>query len=249
MKALSGLILLILFLLAGCTTIGIGDKSALSLDPAAQPETLRICIYQDVTVPDQRVQDIISAITGEFALHGLQIEVPWIRPWKRPAFEMDGIIRDVATRPLESPCDRLFGVIGRDYKDFIWGLVMPEILGAVEDATLTKGYAVGEWGSLNQVLSLKGPADTAVHEAYHLLGCRHGLFADSCYKQVESIRKVAHYNRQHGQDFFPAMNLNGRIFWTRAEVDSFLRAELESDKGSVSQIGFDERTGQSWREP
>jgi hypothetical protein len=234
MKRFLRVMLLIALSMAGCTSIGIGDKSALNRDSVSEPEVLRICIYKDVAVPDQRAEEIIGAITGEFALHGLQIEVPWIRPWQRPAFEMDGIIKDISTRPLESPCDRLFGVVGRDYRDFMWGLLMPEILGAVEDATLTKGYTVGEWGSLNQVLSFKSPAETAVHEAYHLLGCKHGLFANSCYKQVQDIRKVAQYNRQQGQDFFPAVNLNGRIFWTRADVDSFLGVDQRTANYSFS---------------
>jgi hypothetical protein len=234
MKGFSRMMLLIALSMAGCTTIGIGDKSGLDRGNMGQPEILRICIYKDVGVPDQRVDEIIGAIAGEFALHGLRIEVPWIRPWQRPAFEVEGIMKDIASRPLECPCDRLFGVVGRDYKDFVWGLVMPEILGAVEDATLTKGYAVGEWGSLNQVLSFKSPAETAVHEAYHLLGCKHGLFASSCYKQVEGIRKVAKYNRQQGQDFFPAMNLKGRIFWTRADVDNFLGVDQRTANYSLS---------------
>jgi hypothetical protein len=242
MKRFSRVMLLIALSMAGCTTIGIGDKSGLNGDNMGQPEILRICIYRDVAVPDQRVEEIIGAITGEFALHGLQIEVPWIRSWQRPAFEMEGIIKDITTRPLECPCDRLFGVVGRDYKDFVWGLVLPEILGAVEDATLTKGYAVGEWGSLNQVLSFKSPAETAVHEAYHLLGCKHGLFANSCYKQVEGIRKVAQYNRQQGQDFFPAMNLKGRIFWTRDDVDRFLGVDQRTANYSFSSERCDELT-------
>jgi hypothetical protein len=239
MKELSGLMLLIL-LLGGCTTIGITDQADLNRGYLGEPEIFRICIYRDITVPEQRVEEIIGAIDGELALHGLKVEVPWIRDWDRPAFQMEGILKDIAARPLDPPCDRLFAIVGRDYRDFVWGIVMPEVLGAVEDATLTKGYAVGAWGSLNQVLSLKSPEDTAVHEVYHLLGCGHGLFANACYKQVTGMRRIAQQNRREGQDFFPAMSLNGRIFWTRAEVDSVLRAALERDKESFSHIGFDE---------
>ena len=242
MKGLARLLLVMVLSTAGCTTIGIGDKAALNGADLGQPEILRLCIYKDVAVPDQRVEEIIGAIKGEFALHGVQIEVPWIRPWQRPAFEMEGIINDIAARPLECPCDRLFGVVGRDYKDFVWGLVLPEILGAVEDGTLTKGYTVGEWGSLNQLLSLQSPADTAVHEAYHLLGCKHGLFASACYRQVEAMRKVAQDNRQQGKDFFPAMNLKGRIFWTRADVDRYLGVDPRSAQYSLSSERCDELT-------
>lgn len=248
MKELSGLMLLIL-LIGGCTTIGITDQAAVNRGYFGEPEIFRVCIYRDVSVPEQRVEEIIGAINGELALHGLKVEVPWIRDWERPAFQMEGILKDIAARPLDPPCDRLFAIVGRDIRDFVWGMILPEVMGAVEDATLTKGYAVGEWGSLNQVLSLKSPEDTAVHEAYHLLGCGHGLFADDCYKQVAGIRRLAQQKRREGQDFFPAMNLTGRIFWTRAEVDNVLRAALERDKDSFSHIGFDWGTEQFYREP
>ena len=243
MKRFSGSMIPIL-LLAGCTTIGIADQEALKSGYIGQPEIFRICIYKDVNVPDQPVEEIIGGISEELAPLGLRVQVPWVKTWQRPAFAMEGILRDIAARPLDSPCDRLFAIVGRDYRDFMWGIILPEVLGAVEDETLTKGYAVGEWGSLNQVVSLGSPKDIAVHEAYHLLGCKHGLFASACYTQVAGIRRIAQQNRQQGQDFFPAMTLKGRIFWTRAEVDSFLRAELGSDNDSFSHIEIGEGTDQ-----
>jgi hypothetical protein len=166
-----------------------------------------------------------------------KVEVPWIRKWERPAFEAKGIIKDIAARPLECPCDRLLAIVGRDARDFVWGLLMPEIFGAVEDRTFTKGYAVGSVGSLNQALSLETPKDIAVHEAYHFLGCKHGLFADSCYRQVASIRREAQHNRERGEDFFPAMSLSGRIFWTRAEVDQALGVNGRSGEDTAKGPG------------
>ena len=216
------LLTLSLNLSVACTTIGIGTHADRSVGYSGATESLRLCIYKDSSVSDASVDEIIGAVREEFSSFGLRVEVPWIRKWDRPAFEMQGILGDIAAKPLECPCDRLFAIVGRDGRDFVWGLMLPEVLGAVEDTTLTKGYAVGSVGSLNQVISFQSPADIAVHGAYHLLGCKHGLFADSCYHQVASIRKVAHYNRERGQDFFPAMSLSGRTFWTRDEVDKSL---------------------------
>jgi hypothetical protein len=231
------LALLSVGLLEGCTTIGIGDRADPNRGYTGEVEALRLCIYKDSNVSDASVNEIIGAVREEFSPFGLRVEVPWIRKWDRPAFEMQGILRDIAARPLECPCDRLFAIVGRDGRDFVWGLMMPEVLGAVEDDTLTKGYAVGSVGSLNQALSFQSPTDIAVHEAYHLLGCKHGLFADSCHHQVASIRKIARNNREQGQDFFPAMSLSGRIFWTRAEVDKALgirgRSNEDAAKGPV----------------
>jgi hypothetical protein len=235
--------LLLAGLSAGCTTIGIGTHAERGAPYSGKTEALRLCIYKDSNVSDASVNEIIGAVREEFSPFGLRIEVPWIRKWDRPAFEMEGILKDIAAKPLECPCDRLFAVVGRDGRDFVWGLMMPEVLGAVEDSTLTKGYAVGSVGSLNQVLSLQTPKDIAVHEAYHLLGCKHGLFADSCYRQVASIRRVAQYNREQGEDFFPAMSLSGRIFWTRAEVDKTLGINGASGKDTAKGGADPERIG------
>ena len=233
------LLTLSLSLSAGCTTIGIGTHADRSVGYSGATESLRLCIYKDSSVSDASVDEIIGAVREEFSSFGLRVEVPWIRKWDRPAFEMQGILGDIAAKPLECPCDRLFAIVGRDARDFVWGLMLPEVLGAVEDTTLTKGYAVGSVGSLNQVLSFQSPTDIAVHEAYHLLGCKHGLFADSCHHQVASIRRVAQYNREQGHDFFPAMSLSGRIFWTRDEVDRTLgisgTSSDETAKESVDQ--------------
>ena len=232
MKGVEVLILLILSfsLSAGCTTIGIGDHTERGEGYAGHTEALRLCIYKDPNVSDVNANEIIDAVKTELSPFGIRVEVPWIRKWNRPAFEMEGILGDIAAKPLECPCDRLFAIVGRDGRDFAWGLIMPEVLGAVEDSTLTKGFAVGSVGSLNQALSLQTPEDVAVHEVYHLLGCKHGLFADSCYHQVASIRGLAEYNREQGQDFFPAMSLSGRIFWTRGEVDKALGIEARSSE-------------------
>jgi hypothetical protein len=124
---------------------------------------------------------------------------------------MKGILQEVSAHPLECPCDRLVFFVGRGFRDFLWGMVMPEVLGAVEDTTLTKGYAVAEWGSLRQVLSLLSPEDISVHEFYHLLGCGHGLSATPCYERIAQIKWAARTNRETGRDFFSAMKLSGEI--------------------------------------
>jgi hypothetical protein len=150
---------------------------------------------------------------------GLKVEVPWVREWQRPAFAQEGITQDVVHRRLEAPCDRLLALVGRDARDFVWGALMPEILGAVETRTNTKGYVVAETGSLNQVLSFSGPADGAVHEFYHLLGCEHSLSRAKAYAQVAYIKRLAAESRSRGNTFFPAVSQSGRIYLTRAAVD------------------------------
>lgn len=176
-------------------------------------------MYRDVGVSDETTQTILAAIREEFAPMGLHVTTPWIREWERPAFSQKGITRDVARRPLTAPCDRILALVGRDARDFLWGALMPEILGAVETRTNSKGYVVAEVGSLNQVLTFQSPSGAAVHEFYHLLGCHHGIDRDDAYRQVGRIKQLAARNRLQGRDFFPAMSEKGRVYTLRADVD------------------------------
>jgi hypothetical protein len=58
------------------------------------------------------------------------------------------------------PCDRLVALVDRNAGDFLWGLVMPEILGEVDNATHTRGYIVATTGSVNQMI--EPPSKAAV---------------------------------------------------------------------------------------
>jgi hypothetical protein len=199
--------------------IGVHDMGSIKNTDFGPREDLRICIYKDLAVSEKQAQKIVAEIKEEFAQFNIDIQVPWITNWKRPGFTWDEILTDVASRPLESPCDRQFAMVGRDFKDFIWGVIMPEWHGAVETHTMTKGFAVAELGSLNQLVTQKSPKDTAVHEIYHLLGCNHDLNANACYAQISRIKGAARKNRTMGRDFFPAMNLDGKTYWSRNDIN------------------------------
>jgi hypothetical protein len=170
-------------------------------------------------VSDARAAGVLVAIREEFAPYGLNIRVPWIRDWERPAFSQQGITRDVARRPLEAPCDRVLAFVGRDVRDFVWGAVMPEILGAVELRTRTKGYVVVEMGSLNQLLTFSSPAGNAVHEFYHMLGCDHWDGRKKVQDHIARLKRAARDNRARGEDFFPGLAPSGRLYLTRGAVD------------------------------
>ena len=207
------------FLLSGCTMIGLQDMKAVGERDFGPEERFCICMYKDDAVSDKRAEEIISAIKEEFEPFGIHVDVPWVRPWQRAGFTSREILEDIAYRPIEPPCDRLFVLVGRDFKDFLWGVLLPEMNGGVETHTMTKGFAVAEMGSINQILTLKNPKAIATHEIYHFLGCGHGLFADICYDQILRIKVAARQNREAGRDFFPSINFDGRIFWTRSDVN------------------------------
>ena len=218
MKRLAGGLAL-LAVLSACTSIGVSVGDGPAPHEFGPEMEICLCVYQDTDVSDETTQTILNAIHEEFAPMGLAVKTPWVRPWKRPAFSQKGITRDVAMRPLEAPCDRILALVGRDARDFLWGALMPEILGAVETRTNTKGYVVAEVGSLNQVLTFESPSGAAVHEFYHLLGVGHGLNKEDAYAQVRRIKELAARNRLAGSDFFPAMTEKGRVYTSRAAVD------------------------------
>lgn len=214
--------LILCFILFSCTTVGITDKETIENIDFGPPEILRICIYKDVNVSEQQADEIIAALRQEFSQFGLEIEVPWVKPWKRPAFAADEILNDFACCPLESPCDRLLALVGRNFKDFLWGIVMPEIHGAVEVVSMTKGFVVAEIGSFNQLVSMNNAARIAIHETYHLLGCDHSFDAKPCYEKIKAVKKVAKRNRLAGRDFFPSVPLNQHVLISRIDVEKKL---------------------------
>lgn len=235
----------LLLMLSSCTMIGLQDMESVKARDFGPEEHFCICMYKDDAVSDGRAAEIISAIRKELEPFGIHVEVPWVRPWRRPGFTSREILEDIAYRSLEPPCDRLFVLVGRDLKDFLWGVFLPEMNGGVETVTMTKGFAVAELGSLNQLLTLKSPENIASHEIYHFLGCGHGFLADTCYEQILRIKIAARQNREAGRDFFPAMNFDGKIFWTRSDVNRrFDRRQAKTVSPSVRANQSDEDS--SW---
>jgi hypothetical protein len=198
--------------------MGKPDQDLLSRGFSGAPEPFRIGIYMDHGVSESYAQEIVQALESEFAPYGIKIEIPWTRPWQRKGFQAQEIMSEISKLPLEFPCDRILVIIGRNAGDVVWGLFLPEILGAVEDATRTKGYVVGKVGSLNQIIL--SPTNAATHEVYHMLGCNDGQGSWEIYSKVVAMRSLAQENRhKKGQNFFPSITPTGRIFFDRKEVE------------------------------
>ena len=209
-------------LFCGCTTVGIPDREAMQKIDFGPSEKLRICIYKDIKLSDQQTDRIIKGLQQEFSHYGIVIEVPWVKPWKRPGYTGNEIMNDFVGCPLEAPCDRLLALVGRNFKDFLWGIMMPEIHGGVEDVSMTKGFIVAEIGSFNQLMSMGSATRIAIHETYHLLGCDHSTDAKPCYEMIKLIKQIARRNRMADSDFFPSVPLDKRILKTRYDVEKKL---------------------------
>jgi hypothetical protein len=209
----------LVILSTGCTTVPVGHGRRPDVAALGPPVLLRVCILRDVEVVEEDARGILAALQEGVTPYGLSLEFPWVRDWQRPAFSHTGILKDVARRPLEAPCDRLLALVGRDVRDFLWGALMPEVLGAVETRTHSKGFVVAETGSLNQLLSFTPPHQAAVHELFHLLGVDHDDDPEGSLRQIMRIKQAAMDNRRAGRDFFPAMTPRGTVYTTRRAVD------------------------------
>jgi hypothetical protein len=204
----------------GCTTLGAPDPVKRSQIDFGSPLTMRVCLLKDREISRQRTEEIKAAFQEELRPYGIEVIYPWVAPWDRSGFWSSTQTTKVLNMPLVPPCDRIFGLAGRHFGDFLWGILMPEILGQVEGLTFTRGFAVAEWGSLNQALGSASPQSIAIHEGYHLLGCGHGLVMDDCYEHIRMMKIIAAQERERGNDFFPTISNEGYILRTRDEVDN-----------------------------
>ena len=223
-------LIVLLVACTGCTTIGTHTTERLKVDYGA-PQSLEVCLLRSPDVTQQRTDELIAAVNKEFAPYGITVQVPWIRDWQRPGFTASTIVEDLLNRGIEPPCDRLMGLVDRHAGDFLWGLVLPEVLGAVDDVTRTHGYVVATLGSVNQ--AFMGPHMAAVHEFYHLVGCPHGLTKSRCYHAIAQMKASA----PAGSDFFPGLSKDGKYLLTRedanAAIKKYLADEAAKKKGAA----------------
>lgn len=219
---------IIVLILAGCTTVGMNTREQGKVDYGPQL-TMRICILKNDSVSPERATAIVATVGKKFEPFGITVEVPWTRPWTRPGFQVSSIMADVEQRDLEAPCDRLVGLVARNSGDFAWGLLLPEVLGAVDDDTFTHGYVVANYGSLNQLFV--SPGHAAVHEFYHLLGCSHDLTLTKCYHRIAALKAAA----VPGADFFPGVTHDGKFLTTREAANRAMRDAIAERREKAKQ--------------
>ncbi len=231
------LVVVVLVGLMGCTSIGPTGLPPEMADLDLGPEVeLRLCVYKDKDVSADRADSIIAAIQKEFVQYGLSVKVAAVREWRRPGFKHRDILSDIARRPLEPPFDRTFALVGRDMRDFMWGTLLPEVYGAVETWTHTKGYVVAEMGSLNQLLTFQSPQQAAVHEFYHMLGVEHMDGRRIICEKIARLKRLTVENRRSGRDFFPGISRSGKLYLSRAAVDRRFGVAVETTVAGLAKL-------------
>lgn len=208
--------------LSACTTLGSEDMATRDSLDYGPEETIRLCVLSDETLDGAEATALITAIRNEMKPFGLAIEIPWTKPWKREGFDYLEILKSVVkAHPLTPPCDRIAAFVGRNAGDILWGaMLMPEVLGAVETLTRTRGFMVAQFGSVNQVFL--SPRDVAAHEFFHMLGCNHGLSMRDCYKQIRQLKGEIQSLRARGIPMTPGILSDGTYVAQREAIDSLL---------------------------
>lgn len=206
-------------LLSACTSMGEHVQTAREHVQFGPPETVNVCLYVDQGISEEEGRKLVrEAWQDEGSMYGIDINVVQVKQWSRPAFQMEGILHALRQQRLEPPCDRILALVGRHIGDFLWSFVGPEVLGAVNDETLTHGYAAARVATFNQLMT--PPVAVTRHEIYHLLGCGEHYAMSHCYERIARLKQWKH---AHGGDFFPAWDLvNKQLLASREAVNDRL---------------------------
>jgi hypothetical protein len=227
-------LLLFCFLLTGCmTSMGHDDPAALARTSFGSRQTVNMCVYLDDGVTATDAQNLLQSWNDEAEKYNLFVNPVSYQHRKRSGFFYWEIMRDVESIPLKAPCDRVIYFANRSVGDFMYGLAtiaigVPEVLGYVDDQTLTHGFVYANVATPAQLLI--SPHNTTRHELYHLLGCGEHYNMPKCYEQISQLKTAA-----TGSDFFPTFeNRQPLLLTTREQVNAKLGSAIPTT--GVAQV-------------
>jgi hypothetical protein len=245
---------------SGCyiTSVGMARPEVRAETDFGPPETLRVCALLDDGITQRDAQETLQDYwnQNEASKYDLSVKLVSYSSLPRPASEFFHwqIARRVVAQRIPPQCDRTMYFVNRNVLDTLWSIPeaygAPEVLGEVDDHTMTRGYVVDRIASLNQVLLSPwfSPAKVARHETYHMLGCGHALVMSECYKHIAEAKLIEHrltaagcYEKSGLQKFFPAFSNAGAgpILLTHAQGDSVLGLEKDPSFKSFMQCARD----------
>lgn len=145
--------------LSGClfTAIGLEHEELRNSIDFGPPETVHLCVYLDTGITEKEARELLSSWETEAPKYRLTVQPVSFQPLARSGFFHTGIVRQIGSQPLAPNCDRKLYFVNRNVGDFLWGdlaaaaLPLPEVLGEVDDATLTSGFVVATRLSVNQL--------------------------------------------------------------------------------------------------
>ncbi|HYB90832.1 MAG TPA: hypothetical protein VEC38_07290 [Candidatus Binataceae bacterium] len=235
----------VLAVAAGCTSMGF-DRSALrdSID-FGPPEHVRLCVYLDDGLAPSDATSLIDTWSGQARIFKLYVEPVSFQHMSRAAFFNSGILEQVNSIPLGPSCDRMIYFVNRNAGDVAYGLAsiglgLPEVLGEVDDPTLTHGYVVARRATVTQLLM--SPSDVTEHELFHLLGCPDHFNMPGCYERIHNLKLAEEKLKQDGYfkkvgeaPFYPTFASHTEsMLLSRAQVNRYSR--MESGPGSAALV-------------
>jgi hypothetical protein len=240
---------------SGCfiTSVGMERPSVRAQTDFGPPQTLRVCAMLDDGISQRDAQATLEDYwnQNEASEYNLSVKLVSYTSLSRPMSEFFHwqIASKIAMRRIPPGCDRAMYFVNRNVLDVLWSVPeaygAPEVLGEVDDYTMTRGYVIDRIASLNQVLMSPwfSPSKVARHETYHMLGCGHGLMMDQCYKHIAEAKWIENrligrgcYEKAGLETFFPAFSHAGKgpILLTHAQGDCVLG--LEKDRSFNSFV-------------
>lgn len=204
------------------------------------PARVRLCVYLDdgITVAD--ADRLLRSWDSEAPKYGLSVEPVCAGRLHRDGFFYWQIAEQLRRTAIPDSCDRMLYFVNRGPADFAYAVLaaaagLPEVLGYVDDATLTRGFVVARFGSLNQIVLT--PAVITRHELYHLLGCGGHFDMPSCYRNLRALKLAAaelaeneYFGRLGEEPIFPTFHDGGPLLLTRrSQVNSGASTSVPCD--------------------
>jgi hypothetical protein len=228
------LILIATVFLSGCaTSIGRWDQTKYAATDFGSWRQVNVCMYRDVGVPPERAQQLLRGTVDEWKQYGIALNVIDRGELQRQGFWHNQLIDQIDSVPLTPSCDRVFWLVNRNAADYLYAngpafltlgtlVAMPEVLGEVDDPTMTHGWAVAYGDSLNTLLMR--PAAVVKHEFYHLVGsCPHSAKMDACYERIAELK-----HSQGRAGWYPSIGIKGQKLLDRQEATRNLAAYHDS---------------------
>lgn len=223
-----------ILVLQGCaTSIGQWDQREYAANDFGSRRTINVCIYRDVGVPIERERELVRDSIQEWKQYGVSLNIIDRGEMERRGFWHHQLLNQIDSVRLTPPCDRVFWLVNRNAGDYLYAdgpaflslgtlVAMPEVLGEVDDPTMTHGWAIAYGDSLNSLLM--PPSAVLKHEFYHLVGsCPHAVTMDVCYQRISDLK-----HSQGRAGWYPSIGINGQEFLDPHEADRKLASYNDS---------------------
>ena len=229
-----------------CTSMGFDHPALRDSIDYGPPENVRLCVLLDSGITRNDADALLQNWNSQANIYNLYLEPVSYQYFPRQGFFHTEILEQVSQVPLGKSCDRMLYFVNRNIGDVAFGLIstsvgVPEILGEVDDATLTHGYVVARRATLNQLIM--SPSGVTQHELFHLLGCPEHFDMPDCYSRIHNLKlaeeelKAQGYFRAHGeQPFYPTYaSRTDSMLVSREQV--LLYQGFDGETGPAAMIG------------